>query len=762
MPSSTEELFTTAEGKRVLNLDIGGMTCASCVGRVERKLRKIEGVEPSVNLPLESARVLVPAEITDDQIVTTVEGAGYSAHIKTDADNAAEEDDGGLHSLSSLKKRIGVSVLFAVPVFLISMFAVFQFSQWGWVVAVLALPVATWAAWPFHKSALVNLRHGSFTMDTLISLGIAASYLFSLGQLILHPAMTAHVSASHGMDHMLYFDSSTMVAVFLLIGRYIEARTSRRSSEALRTLLDLGAKTATVIQNGREISLPVKDLLPGDEFLVRPGEKIATDGVVISGRSAVDTSLLTGESVPQEVRPESAVVGATINTSGALTVRATRVGSETVLSQMGHMVAQAQSTKAPIARLADRISAVFVPMVMGISLLTFIGWLVFSGDLNAAFVAAVSVLVIACPCALGLATPTALLAGTSRGSQMGILIRSAQVLEDTRDVNTIVLDKTGTVTEGKLQLMHTLVFEDSAAPNPNNTPLTSDDVLFAAAAVESRSEHPIAAAIAAAGKSARGSLATVQNFESSAGGGVRGNVQLPSGVRSVLVGQQSFLATAGIELSARQQEQLRHQQEQGFTTVIVAIDNAPAGLLCLQDTPKATAAHAIEQLTKLGLRPVLLTGDAEPVARAVAPQVGIDPANVFAGVSPQQKVEKIEQLQREGKVVAMVGDGVNDAAALARADLGIAMGSGTDVAMQAADLTIMRSDLESIPTAIRLSQATLKLIRSNLFWAFGYNVIAIPIAAAGLLNPMIAGAAMAFSSVFVVLNSLRLHRFERH
>lgn len=740
------------ESERILNLDISGMTCASCVGRVERKLRKIEGVDPSVNLPLESARVIVPANVSDEQIIETVKNAGYEAKLQSAEGTAdKEEAETGLRSLSSFRKRIWFTLVFAVPVFLISMFSTFQFPRWGWVVALLALPVATWASWPFHKSALTNLRHGSFTMDTLISLGVASSYLFSLWQLLTDPMMTVHAGmGGHGMDHLLYFDSTTMIALFLLIGRYIEARTQRQSSEALRKLLNLGAKNATVIQNGREISIPVKDLRPDDEFVVRPGEKIATDGVVISGRSAIDTSLLTGESVPVEVAEGDTVTGATINTSGALTVKATRVGSETTLAQMGRMVAEAQSTKAPIARLADRISAVFVPVVIAIALATFVGWWGFTGDTNAAFVAAVSVIVIACPCALGLATPTALLAGTSRGSQLGILIRSAQVLEDTRGVNTIVMDKTGTVTEGKLEVVDAVGFSDDR-----------NLMVRATAAVEARSEHPIAQAIATFGQKS-GSLPAVKNFESAPGGGVRGNVELDGATHTVVVGQQSFLESEGISLTSDQQGKLRAQQERGFTTVIVALDGNVAGLLCLQDTPKSDAISAIEKLKSQGLRPVLLTGDAEPVARAVATQVGIDPHDVFAGVSPEDKVEKIKQLQSEGRVVAMVGDGVNDAAALARADLGIAMGSGTDVAMEAADLTIMRSDLESIPTSIRLSKATLKLIKSNLFWAFGYNVVAIPVAAAGLLNPMIAAAAMAFSSVFVVLNSMRLNRFERN
>lgn len=770
-PTQEKNPFDSVSGTHILNLDIGGMTCASCVGRVERKLRKIDGVQPSVNLPLESARVIVPDGVNDEDIIKAVEGAGYTASIKAENASASESEDAALDQMKQLKKRIWVAAIFSIPVFLISMFSVFQFPNWGWVVAVLAIPVATYAAWPFHRAAFINARHLSSTMDTLISLGIITSYLFSIVHLFLDPSMTAHAGLAHmrymesigestagmeSMNHSLYFDSSTMVALFLLIGRYIENRTSHRSSEALRKLLDLGAKTVTVLQpvkggEPQEVTISVKDLLPDDEFIVRPGEKIATDGVVISGRSAIDTSLLTGESVPVEVETGDEVTGATINTSGTLTVRATRVGSETTLAQMGRMVSEAQSTKAPIARLADRISSVFVPTVIVISLLTLAGWWIATGDINQAFVAAVSVLVIACPCALGLATPTALLAGTSRGSQLGILIKSAQVLEDTRGVNTIVMDKTGTVTEGKLEVMETVPFGSRDGLS---------EVLIPAAAVEARSEHPIAQAIANAGK-AQGALPAVADFESAAGGGVRGVVEVAGVARTVRVGQKSYLSRAGIELSEAEAAELVRQQERGFTTIIVAVDDAIAGLICLQDTPKADAVRAISELKELGLTPVLLTGDAAPVARAVAAQVGIDSNDVFAGVSPEYKVSKIQELQEAGRGVGMVGDGVNDAAALARADLGIAMGSGTDVAMEAADMTIMRSDLESIPTAIRLSRATLKLIKSNLFWAFGYNVIAIPIAISGLLNPMIAGAAMAFSSVFVVLNSMRLQRFEK-
>lgn len=757
MPNqSTAEVFTG--DTRIVNLNVGGMTCASCVGRVERKLKKI-GVEPSVNLPLETARVVAPASITDEQLIETIEKAGYSASLKQDAVEQADEA-----GQDSLAPRLWVAALFTLPVFLISMFATFQFPHWGWVVAALTLPVATWAAMPFHRPAWTNLRHGSFTMDTLISLGVVASYAFSLWQLAMDPAMTAHAghgasAGGHGMDHMLYFDAAAMITLFLLAGRTIEHRTARRSSQALRALLNLGAKSATVLQGGREVQIPVKDLLPGDIFLVRPGEKIAVDGEVVEGRSAVDTSLLTGESVPVEVEVGDAVVGATVNTSGSLTVRATRVGADTVLAQMSRTVAEAQSTKAPIARLADRVSAVFVPIVIGLALATLVVWLLVTGDLNAAFTAAVSVLVIACPCALGLATPTALLAGTSRGSQLGILIRSAQVLESTKHLRTVVLDKTGTVTTGAFTLAEVTPLAGFEAQDAGR-------LLAVAGAAESRSEHPIARAItqAAQAAGAGSSLPEVTTFESAPGGGVRATLLeevSPGESREItaLVGQASFLAAEGIELSEAHTRTLLAGQEAGRTTVVLALNGQPAALLALQDTPKPGASEALAELKELGLTPVLLTGDAEPVARAVATRVGIDSANVYAGVSPSDKLATITRLQEGGVGVAMVGDGVNDAAALAKADVGVAMGSGTDVAMEAADMTIVRSDLGSLPTAIRLSRATLRLIKSNLFWAFAYNTVAIPVAAAGLLNPMIAAAAMAFSSVFVVLNSTRLLRF---
>ena len=799
MGNSTQTASTTAENDhslfgssanggqtRIIHLDVQGMTCASCVGRVERKLRKIPGVDPAVNLPLESARVIVPADITDEQIIETVNNAGYTASLKTEVRDAESEETTNARS-GGLGWRIVVALLLGVPIFLMSMFPTFQFPHWGWVLALITLPVAVYSAEPFHRAALTNARHFSSTMDTLVSLGVIVAYLYSLAQLFMNPGLTEHVHPMQGgilgmflSGHHapLYFDSASMVTLFLLIGRAIEHRTRTRSSEALRTLLSLGARAATLLRTDkrgttREVQIPVEDLLPGDEFLVRPGEKIATDGTVIAGSSAVDASLLTGESVPVEVSVGDAVTGATLNTSGSLTVRATRVGSETTLAKMGELVAAAQETKAPIARLADRVSAIFVPTILVISLLTLIGWLAVSHDVPRAFNAAVSVLVIACPCALGLATPTALLAGTGRGSQLGILIRNAQVLETTYAVNRIVLDKTGTVTEGTMRVARFGTFDDFTEVTDDNASSKSErsvSILSDAAAVEALSEHPIAHAIARFATENYGVfLGTVENFEG-VPGGVRGELVRTrdegESRRLVLVGTPEYLLQAGVPLTEKQHQMLEQARSEGLTTVAVARaigtkDPLPVGLIALADSPKPESAQAIAELHELGLEPTLLTGDAPEVAQAIASSVGINPENVFAGVTPERKSEVIAQLQDEGYRVAMVGDGVNDAPALARADLGMAMGSGTDVAVQASDIVLMRSDMRAIPTSLRLSRATLHTIKSNLFWAFAYNTIAVPVAAAGLLNPMIAGAAMAFSSVFVVLNSMRLTRFER-
>ena len=823
-PSSQSErsLFNPAgttvkstESTRIIHVDIQGMTCASCVGRVERKLRKIPGVDPAVNLPLESARVIVPEGVSDEQIVETINNAGYTAHLKNGpragaGTNASASGGGNQHSTPSMKggftDRIIYAAILGVPIFLISMFPSFQFPNWGWVVAILTAPVAFWCAAPFHRAALINARHGSSTMDTLVSLGVVVAYFYSLAQLLMNPALTAHVhhaggsfwSMFTGHHAPLYFDSASMVTLFLLIGRAIEHRTRHRSSEALRTLLSMGAKEATLLRTDKQgvtkqVQVPVEDLMPDDLFLVRPGEKIATDGVVVEGSSAVDASLLTGESVPVEVHPGDAVTGATVNTSGSLTVRATRVGTETTLAKMGELVASAQETKAPIARLADRVSAVFVPVILTISALTLVGWWLISGDGAAAFNAAVSVLVVACPCALGLATPTALLAGTGRGWQLGILIRNAQVLEATSTVDRVVLDKTGTVTTGEMSVAFYGTFDDyeSAGDFAGISPESADSknerslsVLRDAAAVEALSEHPIARAIAGfareQGVLAEGASApSVSGFEG-VPGGVRGVLSgagdgAENGAsRLVVVGTPEYLQAAGAQLSEGQLALLDQARRAGLTTVVVARGEAPngeapnstpdpqpVGMISVADTPKPEAAETMAQLRELGLEPILLTGDAPQVAQAVASQVGISAENVYAGVTPEGKSQVIEKLQAAGHRVAMVGDGVNDAPALALAELGIAMGSGTDVAAEAADIVLTRSDVASVVTALRLSRATLRTIKSNLFWAFAYNTVAIPVAVAGLLNPMIAGAAMAFSSVFVVLNSMRLTAFRK-
>lgn len=794
------------------------MTCASCVGRVERKLRKIPGVDPAVNLPLESARVIVPEGVSDEQIVETINNAGYTAHLKNGpragaGTNASASGGGNQHSTPSMNggftDRIIYAAILGVPIFLISMFPAFQFPNWGWVVAILTAPVAFWCAAPFHRAALINARHGSSTMDTLVSLGVVVAYFYSLAQLLMNPALTAHVhhaggsfwSMFTGHHAPLYFDSASMVTLFLLIGRAIEHRTRDRSSEALRTLLSMGAKEATLLRTDKQgvtkqVQVPVEDLMPDDLFLVRPGEKIATDGVVVEGSSAVDASLLTGESVPVEVHPGDAVTGATVNTSGSLTVRATRVGTETTLAKMGELVASAQETKAPIARLADRVSAVFVPVILTISALTLVGWWLISGDGAAAFNAAVSVLVVACPCALGLATPTALLAGTGRGWQLGILIRNAQVLEATSTVDRVVLDKTGTVTTGEMSVAFYGTFGDYesagdlAGISPDSAGSKNErslSVLHDAAAVEALSEHPIARAIAGfareQGVLAEGASApSVSDFEG-VPGGVRGVLSgagegAESGAsRLVVVGTPEYLQAAGAQLSEAQLALLDQARRAGLTTVVVARGEAPdeapdeapsstsalqpIGMISVADTPKPEAAETMAQLRELGMEPILLTGDAPQVAQAIASQVGISAENVYAGVTPEGKSQVIEKLQAAGHRVAMVGDGVNDAPALALAELGIAMGSGTDVAAEAADIVLTRSDVASVVTALRLSRATLRTIKSNLFWAFAYNSVAVPVAVAGLLNPMIAGAAMAFSSVFVVLNSMRLTAFRK-
>ena len=729
-----------------VELDITGMTCAACASRIERKLNRIDGVTASVNYATERATVdLGTSPISADELIEAVRSTGYGA--------APHAPGAEIDRAAGLRLRLIVSIVLGVPVLVLSMVPALQFTGWQWVIAAMTTPVATWAAWPFHRAMVLNLRHGQATMDTLISVGVGAAYLWSMWALLFTDAgrlgMTMSMSLSatfdpghsgdHGGEHggptpHVYFEVASTVVAFLLAGRYFEARAKQRAGDALRALLDLGAKQVTVIDDaGTESVVPVEQLGIGDLFVVRPGEKIATDAVVVRGRSAVDTSLVTGESVPVEVGPGDTVIGATINRGGRLVLRATHIGADTQLAQMARLVEQAQSGKAPVQRLADRISAVFVPVVIVLSITTLIGWLAIRGDVEPAFAAAVAVLIIACPCALGLATPTALLVGTGRGAQLGILIKGPEILESTRRADVVVLDKTGTVTTGAMALV-------GLYPAAGGD-LDADELLRLTAALESGSEHPIAAAIVTAASERHLVYGEVTEFESEAGIGVRGTVE-------------------GRRLEARRADETAFDLDdtQAAQTLVELVeDEVVLGVLAVADTVKATSADAVARFRALGLKPVLLTGDRRATADAVAAEVGID--EVRAEVRPADKVDTVTALQDAGHVVAMVGDGVNDAAALMAADLGIAMGSGTDVAIEASDLTLLRSDLLAAVDAVRLSRRTLSTIKGNLFWAFAYNTAAIPLAMAGFLSPLIAGAAMAFSSVFVVTNSLRLRRF---
>ncbi|MDN5762948.1 MAG: heavy metal translocating P-type ATPase [Microlunatus sp.] len=739
-----------------IDLDITGMTCASCAARIERKLNKLDGVDATVNFATEKANVTFPDSVRTEELIAVVAGTGYAASVPHPPARGDEQDPvpapetAADRELATLRHKLAVSIALSVPVVVLAMVPAWQFTYWQWLSLTLAAPVVIWGGWQFHRAAVTNLRHGNVTMDTLVSLGTLAALGWSVVALFFGsagmPGMTHPfeftLTRGGGLDS-IYLEAAAGVTTFILAGRYIEARSKRRAGSALRALLELGAKEATVLRDGTEDRIGVEQLVVGDEFVVRPGEAIATDGTVEQGRSAVDVSMLTGESLPVEVGPDSQVVGASINVGGRLVVRATRVGSDTQLAQMARLVEQAQTGKAQAQRLADRISAIFVPVVIVLALGTLAGWLLVGAGAGAAFTAAVAVLIIACPCALGLATPTALMVGTGRGAQLGILIKGPEVLESTRRIDTVVLDKTGTVTTGTMTLAEVLttVGEDR------------DRVLALAGAVEHASEHPIARAIAA-GAGQEGQL-PVTEFANLEGRGVRGVVD----EHRVLVGRPSLLAEHEIDLPADLAAAVAAVQAQGQTVVAVAWDGAARGAMAVADEVKPTSAAAVERFTDLGLRPVLLTGDQEVVARAVAEQVGIPAVDVHAGVLPADKVAAVRQLQAEGRTVAMVGDGVNDAAALAQADLGIAMGTGTDVAIEASDLTLVRGDLIAAVDAVRLSRRTLGTIKGNLFWAFAYNVAALPLAAAGLLNPMIAGAAMAFSSVFVVTNSLRLRRF---
>ncbi|MEV5198858.1 heavy metal translocating P-type ATPase [Streptomyces sp. NPDC053720] len=738
-----------------VELAIGGMTCASCAARIEKKLNRMDGVEATVNYATEKAKVSYRGEdISVQDLIATVEKTGYTAHepappartAEGGAPEAAEADE-----LRPLRQRLLTAVALAVPVIAMSMIPALQFDYWQWLSLTLTAPVVTYAAWPFHKAAFTNARHGAATMDTLISVGTTAAFLWSLWALFFgtagmvgmtHP-FELTIGRSDGAGN-IYLEAAAGVTAFILAGRYFEARSKRKAGAALKALLELGAKEVTVLRDGHEVTVPTAELQVGDRFLVRPGEKIATDGTVVEGASAVDASMLTGESVPVEVGVGDSVTGATLNAGGRLVVEATRIGSDTQLARMAKLVEDAQNGKAAAQRLADRISAVFVPVVIALALGTLGFWLGNGGGLTAAFTAAVAVLIIACPCALGLATPTALMVGTGRGAQLGILIKGPEVLETTRRVDTIVLDKTGTVTTGRMTLLdvHTAEGTDET------------DVLRLAGALEHSSEHPIARAVAAGATERTGApLPTPEDFANVAGLGVQGVVE----GHAVLVGREQLLAEWEIHLPVELARRKAEAEAAGRTAIAVAWDGEARAVLEVADAVKDTSAEAIERLRALGLTPILLTGDNRAVAEAVAAEVGIE--KVYAEVMPEDKVDVVKKLQAEGRSVAMVGDGVNDAAALAQADLGLAMGTGTDAAIEAGDLTLVRGDLRAAADAIRLSRKTLGTIRTNLFWAFAYNVAALPLAAAGLLNPMIAGAAMAFSSVFVVGNSLRLRGF---
>ena len=795
-----QETTSTSTSHGSVDLSVGGMTCASCVARVEKKLNKVAGVNASVNLATESAHVELSAPVDPQQLVAVVEKAGYSATVTKEEDGAVEamrkQEARHLAHAADLRRRLIVAATLSVPLMVISMVSAAQFYGWQWVVAALALPVVTWCAWPFHKAAFTNLRHGSTTMDTLVSLGVITATLWSLwalifggaGMLGMRMSMEFIPRAQSEHAHM-YFESAAWIVTFLLTGRLAEARVRHRSGDSLRKLLQLGAKTAArVNSDGSVTEIPIDRLQVGDRFRVRPGEKIATDGLVVEGHSAIDASLLTGESLPVDVSAGDEVTGATVNTSGTLVVRATRVGAGTTLSRIAQVVTAAQAAKAPVQRLADRVSSVFVPTVLALAALTFLGWLATGHNAQAAITAAVAVLVIACPCALGLATPTALLVGTGRAAQLGVVIRGPEVLESTRRIDTVVLDKTGTVTTGVMHLAQAVFFDDDAevsdaggagaqagAASDGATVVDLGEgatlspaqlqTLALAQALEIPSEHPVARAIVAGTQLDGVQAPQISEFTNHAGRGVSATVVDAAGqVTYAVVGKATWLSQQGVSLSEQGGAQVRALEDTGATVVLVASGPDPKSLclraaLAVRDEPKPTTAKAISELKAMGLRPILLTGDNERAAKFIAAQVGID--DVIAQVLPEDKRDVVARLQSEGANVAMVGDGVNDAAALAQAGaagLGMAMGTGSDVAIEAADITLVRADLEAVVAAIKVSRATLRIIKQNLFWAFAYNVAAIPLAMAGLLNPMIAGATMAMSSVIVVSNSLRLRR----
>ena len=734
---------------RSAELAVGGMTCASCAARIEKKLTRLDGVTAAVNFATGTAHVSYPEQITPDELISAVEQAGYTAALPAPPERAGPgEPDPGM---AALRRRLLISMALAIPVVVLAMVPALQFRDWQWASLALASPVAVWGAWPFHRAAVASARHGVAIMDTLISAGVVAAYLWSLYALIFgtagRPGMRTTFSwlARGNGPGATYLEVAAGVTALILLGRYLEARAKRRSGAALRALLSLGAKDVAVLREGAEARIPVGQLMTGEDFVVRPGEKIAADGLVVSGSSAVDTSMLTGEPVPAEVGPGDVVTGGCVNAGGRLVVRVVRVGADTQLAQMSRLVTQAQAGKAPVQRLADRISAVFVPAVIAAAVVTLAAWLAAGQTAGAAFAAAVAVLIIACPCAMGLATPAAILVGTGRGAQLGILIKGPEVLESTRAIDTILLDKTGTVTAGRMSLTDVAA---AAGDDPS-------EVLRLAGAVEDASEHPVAAAIAAGARERLGAdLPAVTEFASHRGLGVTGLVD----GHAVIVGQPDWLEKErALAVPAKLAARVAEAEAAGQTAVLAAWDGQVRGLLAAADTVKPTSAAAVARLRGMGLSPVLLTGDNARAARAVARAVGID--EVIAGVLPAAKADVVRQLQAAGRVVAMAGDGVNDAAALAQADLGLAMGTGTDAAIEASDLTLVRGDLLAVPDAILLSRRTLRTIKGNLFWAFGYNTAAIPLAALGLLSPLIAAAAMAFSSVFVVTNSLRLRRF---
>ena len=795
-----QETTSTSANHGSVDLSVGGMTCASCVARVEKKLNKVAGVNASVNLATESAHVELSAPVDPQQLVAVVEKAGYSATVTKVEDGAVEamrkQEARHLAHAADLRRRLIVAATLSVPLMVISMVSAAQFYGWQWVVAALALPVVTWCAWPFHKAAFTNLRHGSTTMDTLVSLGVITATLWSLwalifggaGMLGMRMSMEFIPRAQSEHAHM-YFESAAWIVTFLLTGRLAEARVRHRSGDSLRKLLQLGAKTAARVNaDGSVTEIPIDRLQVGDRFRVRPGEKIATDGVVVEGHSAIDASLLTGESLPVDVSAGDEVTGATVNTSGTLVVRATRVGAGTTLSRIAQVVTAAQAAKAPVQRLADRVSSVFVPTVLALAALTFLGWLATGHNAQAAITAAVAVLVIACPCALGLATPTALLVGTGRAAQLGVVIRGPEVLESTRRIDTVVLDKTGTVTTGVMHLAQAVFFDAAAgvsdagaASDVDAAGAASDaatvvdlgegialspaqlQTLALAQALEIPSEHPVARAIVAGTQLDGVQAPQISEFTNHAGRGVSATVAHAAGQATyAVVGKATWLSQQGVSLE-QAEAQVRALEDTGATVVLVASGSRDSltlrAALAVRDEPKPTTAKAISELKAMGLRPILLTGDNERAAKFIAAQVGID--DVIAQVLPEDKRDVVARLQSEGANVAMVGDGVNDAAALAQAGaagLGMAMGTGSDVAIEAADITLVRADLEAVVAAIKVSRATLRIIKQNLFWAFAYNVAAIPLAMAGLLNPMIAGATMAMSSVIVVSNSLRLRR----